>query len=141
MSLLPVRATDWKSKPLRTVNGARIYTYGQKRMELNLGLRRTYTHMFIIANVNGAILSTDFQHTLGLVSDLPGRRLRDPETQTLRYVIESSWPSITHENQDDAFLNLLKEYPSISILPFQGSFVLLHYLSYKSTTESQTLSD
>lgn len=36
-------------------------------MDLNLGLRRSFTHVFIVADVNSAILGTDFLQAFGLV--------------------------------------------------------------------------
>ena len=45
---------------LRAINGTLIHTYGEKCMELDLGLRSTYTHIFTVADVGCAILGTDF---------------------------------------------------------------------------------
>ena len=65
---------------LRVINSSLIHTYNEKCFELDLGLRRTYTHIFIVADVGCAILGADFLENLGLVVDLHGRYLRDQET-------------------------------------------------------------
>ena len=53
--------------------------YGEMCMALDLGLRKTDTHIFIVADVGCAILGADFLQNFGLV-DLHGQCLRDQET-------------------------------------------------------------
>ena len=83
MSLLPATSGVKHSCPnkltLRAVNGTLIHTYGEKCMELDLGLRRTYTHIFMVADVGCIILGADLLQNFWLV-DLHGRCLRDRET-------------------------------------------------------------
>ena len=55
-------------------------TYGEKCLALDLGLRRVYAHILIVADVGCAILGADFLQNFGLVVDLHGQCLRDQET-------------------------------------------------------------
>lgn len=48
-------------------------------MDFNLGLHKTYTHIFIVANGNNAILGANFLQKFGLV-DLNSQGLSKPET-------------------------------------------------------------
>ena len=71
MSLLPVTSSVKHSSPskltLRAVNGTLIHTYDEKYMELDLGLCRTYAHIFIVVDIDCAILGADILQNIGLV--------------------------------------------------------------------------
>ena len=47
---------------LFAANGSLISTYGTKQLHVDLGLRRPYTWIFIIANVQSAIIGADLLH-------------------------------------------------------------------------------
>ena len=64
---------------LQGVNGTRIATYGVHSCTLNLGLRRTFRWIFVLANVKHAILGADFLHHLGLIVDIRQCTLADPK--------------------------------------------------------------
>ena len=102
------------------------------------GLRKSFTHVFIVAKVNTAILGTDFLQAFGLVVDMTGQCLRDPDTQLATCGVvkagTSVGPQVAHANQDDAFLRLLKEYPSISVPSFHKEVLphsITHYIETK----------
>ena len=108
-------------------------------MDLNLGLRRSFTYIFIVADVNTAMLGTDFLQAFGLVVDMTGQCLRDPDTQlAICSVVKagtSVGPQVAHANLDDAFLRLLKEYPSISVPSFHKEVLphsMTHYIERKA---------
>lgn len=107
-------------------------------MDLNLGLHRTFTHIFIVADVDSAILGTDFLQAFGLVVDITGQCLKDPETHlTACGVVRTGTPlcpAVAHANQDNDFLSLLKEYPSISVPSFHRDVLphsTTHYIETK----------
>ena len=50
---------------LSAVNGLSIATYGTRSLTLNLGLRRTFHWIFIIADVSKPLLDADFIHHFG----------------------------------------------------------------------------
>jgi len=65
---------------LAAANGTTIYTYGQKTLMLNLGLRRPFTWQFVIADIAKPIIGADFLSHFDLVVDLKNRCLIDQVT-------------------------------------------------------------
>ena len=65
---------------LTVANETIINTYGQRVMDLNLGLRRAFAWAFVIADVECAILGADFLAHFGLTVDLKSRRIADTKT-------------------------------------------------------------
>ena len=123
VSIIPASAND-KSKPpaalrLQAVNGANISTFGQRLLPLNLGLRRVYKWVFVIADVPTAIIGIDFLRHFGLVVDLKNSVLTDSETTLMVNGIKSQQPStvprITVATQVDKKLyqELLQDFPQI----------------------------
>lgn len=82
-------------------------------MDFNLGLHKTYTHIFIVANGNIAILGINFLQKIGLVVDPNVQGLSNTETQLKACgVVRSGTPfssSLADANEDDMFLKCLKE--------------------------------
>ncbi|CAH8508541.1 unnamed protein product [Dicrocoelium dendriticum] len=65
---------------LQAANQTKIATYGQRLLTLNLGLRRNFTFIFLIADVQKPIIGIDFLTKFGLVVDLRCGKLRDGTT-------------------------------------------------------------
>lgn len=65
---------------LKAANGTPIPTFGTRSLSLNLGLRRVFRWIFVIANVNKPILGADFLHHFGIMVDLQKGRLVDTNT-------------------------------------------------------------
>ncbi len=65
---------------LMAVNNTSIRTYGKRSLTLNLGLRRSFQWVFIIADVQKPILGADFLRNFGLMVDMSRRQLVDSET-------------------------------------------------------------
>ncbi len=96
---------------------SRITTYGVRSCTLNIGLRRTFRLVFIIANVKQAILGADFLHHFGLVVDVRHRTLLDSTTHLRVNGLASSLSSgITRTRQDtnNPFLSLLSDFPGVT---------------------------
>ena len=68
VSVLPSSFNDRKQRQegcnLLAVNGSPINTFGKRSLTLDLGLRRTFRWVFIIANVQSPILRCRFPETL-----------------------------------------------------------------------------
>lgn len=100
---------------LQIVNSLLIHTY-------KLGLCRTYSHIFIVTDVNSALLGIGFLQTFSLITDLNGQCLKDPVAHIKACSVLKSGTllclTMAHANRDNAFLKFLKEYPSISVPPF-----------------------
>ena len=64
-----------KSPCLQAINNTLIPTYGIRLLTLNLGLRRTFKWVFIIADVSKAILGAGFLKHYGLLVGMKSHRL------------------------------------------------------------------
>lgn len=85
VSILPASRTDRlqqqaPSPCLRAVNSSAIKTYGQRSLTIEIGLRRTFRWIFIVADLPQPILGADFLSYFGLCVNLQARRLTDSTT-------------------------------------------------------------
>ena len=104
------------SYTLQAANGTAIKTFGQRLLTLDLGLRRNFSWIFVIAQVNHPILGIDFLSHFGLSVDLHSRKLSDSTTSLFVHGKPSSVSSIGIHPvypADPKFASLLKEYPEI----------------------------
>ena len=65
---------------LQAANGSSILTYGQRSVTLNIGLRRSFKHVFIVADVQQNILGADFLSRYSLLVDMKNKKLIDDLT-------------------------------------------------------------
>ena len=83
-SILTPYAKDRKNleanSKLRAANGSAINTYGERLINLNLGLHRKFSFPFIIADVGYNILGSDFLDEYDLLVDIRGKQLVDKVT-------------------------------------------------------------
>ena len=104
---------------LQAVNGTTIRTYGTRSLTLNLGLRRTFGWIFIVADVANPILGADFLQHFGLVVDMNRRRLIDSITnlkvQGIQAISTSPSPSLLPQSSSSPFDTILLEYPTITL--------------------------
>jgi hypothetical protein len=63
------------------VNNTPIATYGTRSLTLDLGLRRTFRWVFLVANVKNPILGADFLRHFSLLVDMRDNCLADGLTQ------------------------------------------------------------
>ncbi|XP_008481930.1 uncharacterized protein LOC103518629, partial [Diaphorina citri] len=83
ISLVPPTPQERRNKQsleLFAANGSRINTYGQRLLQLNIGLRRTYPFAFTIAEVMSPIIGADFLREYGIMVDIKNACLHDPLT-------------------------------------------------------------
>ncbi len=87
VSVVPV--TNEKQHPTKSsllaANGTPITVYGEKLISVNLGLRRQFDWVFIIADVRHAIIGADFLQHFQLLVDISGKRLLDNDTKLSTY--------------------------------------------------------
>lgn len=84
VSVIPPKQSDRKNKSPLTLTAANksvIQTFGNTILELDLGLRRTFSHLFIIADVGYPIIGADFLSHFSLLPDLRNRKLIDGNTE------------------------------------------------------------
>jgi hypothetical protein len=71
------RCKERANYDLCAANGTTIHTYGWLPLSLNLGLRRSFTWRFIVADVTHPIIGVDFLSHFGLLVDCRNNRLLD----------------------------------------------------------------
>ena len=117
VSVLPPSFTDRKHPPdkltLTAVNHTPISTYGTRSLTLNLGLRRSFPWIFIIADVQKPIIGADFLRHFGLMVNMRQCQLTDASTHLRVQGILSSdtspSPSILPPNSGNPFHAILAD--------------------------------
>lgn len=124
--------------PLYAANGTKttqIGVYGEKRIAIDLDLRRDFTWNFVLADVSQPIIGYDFLSHSDLLVDCKRSRLIDNTTglhtigKTQRGTKETEIKTIDYSHQ---FANLLSEFPSITSmekLPINSS--VFHHIETK----------
>ena len=109
------------NRPLQAVNHSSIQIYGEKSVLLDLGLRRAFHWVFIVAAVSFPFLGADFLHRFNLSVDLRHRRLIDTTTDcsAIASVVSASalspsFLSPADTFTSDSFSNLLAEFKDIT---------------------------
>lgn len=81
VSVLPVTSKSFDVRPtavmLYAANGSPIKVVGEKRVKLDLGLRRDFHWSFVVADVTSPIIGSDFIKYYDLLIDLRRNRLID----------------------------------------------------------------
>ena len=102
---------------LIAANGSPIKSYGTSNLELSLGLRRTFSHIFVVADVTHPILGADFLHEHGLLLDIQQKRLFDTKTLRVNAIAHQipnpEIPSIAARG-NALFDDLLNKYPQLT---------------------------
>ena len=118
--IIPPTAADWKHKQelgLPAVNGSPIPTYGTRSITLDLGLRRVFRWIFIVADIQTPILGADFHREYGLLVNLRQGHLLDATTSLqskgIIYHIASPSPSLTQLHNTE-YHAILTEFPSVT---------------------------
>ena len=122
ISAIPPSHLDRRHPPdkltLMAVNDTPIHTYGKRSLTLNLGLRRSFPWIFIIAEVQKPILGADFLRHFGLLVDMKQHQLIDIATHLrIQGVLSSDpspSPSICPKRASNPYLNLLSEFPALT---------------------------
>ncbi|GFY80132.1 transposon Ty3-I Gag-Pol polyprotein [Trichonephila inaurata madagascariensis] len=99
-------------------NDSTIKTYGQKLLKLDLNLLRSFPWNFIIADVNTAIIGSDFLNKYGLIIDIKNMRLIDPLTKlfTKGERFTGSEPQIKTlaASLDSEYSAILRDFPDLT---------------------------
>lgn len=99
-------------------NGSPITTYGNHRLNVDIGLRRPLQWEFIIADVNGPIIGADFLSHYDLLIDLKRNRLIDNVTHLTSSCLRRQIAEIQLRTYDkmNPLADLLREYVDITRL-------------------------
>ena len=119
--MLPPTRTDRKHPQegcnLLGLNRSSIPTYGKRSLTLNLGLRRVFKWIFIVANVQAPILGADFLRHFSLLVDIKHSHLIDTTTQLrVQGMISrttSPSPSFLPLQPTNVFTSIVAKYPAV----------------------------
>lgn len=105
-----------QSFELSAANGSIISTYGSKLLNVDLGLRRKFSHIFILASVSRPIIGADFLIKHGLLVDLKHQKLIDPKTNLSTKVMKAvvNTPSPKQFSVEKKYGDILKTYPLLT---------------------------
>lgn len=105
--------------PLYAANGTKITTYGTKLLNLNLGSKRSYNWIFIIADTNQPIIGADLLEHFNLSVNLKQKSLFDKD---LNFYIKTevknqsniSIQTLSSINTGNEYYQILKEFPALT---------------------------
>lgn len=141
ISVIPASLADRSQRPradftLQAANRSKISTYGQRLLTLDLGLRRRFPWVFVIADVPTALLGADFLDAFHLVLDVSRRRLQDFTTKLFvacdQCSMQSPAVSVSIATNSPAYEALLHRFPSLySQRPFDGQVkhTVVHHIT------------
>ena len=102
---------------LQAINHSPIMTFGNCSITLNIGLRRSFRWMFVIADIKHAILGADFLRHYNLLVDVKHSALIDTLTHLQVHGLltqeASPSPSLPDVVPQDVLATILAEFPSI----------------------------
>ncbi|UYV83240.1 hypothetical protein LAZ67_23000261, partial [Cordylochernes scorpioides] len=112
----PVKNARPSHKQLFAANGSIIHTYGERHLELDLGLGRLFRWPFIIADVGVSIIGADFLQHYGLIVDLRNHRLSDPVSSlhSIGQVSPSPAVSIHLTIANSPYSRILRQFPELT---------------------------
>ena len=133
------RGVTSQGPSLQAVNNTTIATYGTCSLTLDLGLRRTFRWVFVIADVSKAILGADFLKHYGLSVDMRSQRLIDSSTQlkvrgTTSSVTSSLVLSLLPQQLAPEYERIIRDFPSIT-RPYNHDLEIKHDVTHHIETK------
>ena len=118
LSVFPADKNDTQSEDdssLVAANGTKINSYGEKLLNLNLGLRREFVWPFVIADVQYPILGADFLSYFNLSISMHDRTIIDNVTDITHKVESCECPFVSvSATSDGHHVEILSRYPSLT---------------------------
>nr|VZI34709.1 unnamed protein product [Spirometra erinaceieuropaei] len=121
VSVVPPTPAERKTRSsfcLTTANNSSLPTFGQRSITLDLGLRRIFRWVFIIADVSVALIGADFLAHFNLLVDLKNRRLVDCITDLHARCQSDVNPCVNPLTvmpiSDCPFHSLLRQFPRLT---------------------------
>ena len=147
VSVIPPSPTKRHKQPdlltLQAVNNTSIKTYGKRSLTLNLGLRRAFRWVFVIADIQRPILGADFLRHFSLLVDIRHHRLSDGLTQLRVQGISCNYqspsPSILPRHSSSIYDSLLAEFSSL-VQPCTSQTPLRHSVTHHIKTTGPPVS-
>lgn len=106
-------------------------------LEVSLGLRRSFSHSFVVASVNRPIIGADFLKRFGIIVDLHSKKLIDSRTEleVNGIVMNEIHSSPKFFQIDNEFQSILNQYPSLCEEP-DFSFPVKHSVVHHILTQT-----
>ncbi|XP_033213906.1 uncharacterized protein LOC117170972 [Belonocnema kinseyi] len=123
ISLLPADSKTLKLKPsnltLFAANDTHVLTYGERRLSLNLNLRREFSWNFCTAAVPSAIIGADFLAHFRLVPFLHESSLVDTviEQKSKGFLKHAPSFGLSLIDRSASFYSILADFPEITSIP------------------------
>ena len=118
---------------LQAVNNTSIRTYGKRSLTLDLGLRRTFRWVFVIADIKHPILGADFLRHFALLVDMCRHRLTDGLTHLLIQGVtcntKSLSPSVLPRKPMSTYDKILAAFPSL-VQPYTPEAPIRHDVTH-----------
>lgn len=141
VSVVPPSHTD---KPhasnglqLQAANNTSIRTFGRRSLTLDLGLRRNFRWVFIVADVKHPILGADFLSRYNLLVDMRHSKLTDSLTQLhvngIQTTSSSLQPTLLPRNPANSYEAILSEFPEVT-QPSSGERPIKYSITHHITT-------
>lgn len=117
---------------LFAANGTRIATYGTIAVDLDLGLRRSFTWFFVVADVNSPIIDIDFLCHYGLLVDPRNKQLVDTTTKLMAigYGSNAKVTAIKTVFGESVYHKLLSKYPELTRPPVFRKDLIKHKVQH-----------
>ena len=119
VSVIPPSFSDRRNPQgltLHAANNTSIHTYGTRSLSLDLGLRRVFRWIFLIADVKTPIIGSDFLSHHGLIVDVNKKQLLDNTTNLQVNVLFSREAKLSLTplpNSSNPFTSIVSQYPTI----------------------------
>ena len=144
VSVLPPSGPPSTHRPTGfDTNNSAIATFGTRSLTLNLGLRRTFRWIFIVADVKNPILGADFLRHYNLLVDVRRNRLLDMLTQLQVQGIvshdSSPSPTVQPTEPKSEYDAILSEFPAVT-QPRYGEHPVKHDVTHHVETTGPPVS-
>lgn len=137
ISVLPTKCKrGGNGECLRAANGSLISTYGERVLNIDLGLRREFKWKFVIADVSCGIIGADFLHYFDLVIDIHNHRLVDNQTKLYisGRISSSPLPSVRSFIASTKYDKILLKFPAL-LKPMAAEIPVNHSIEHHIVTK------
>ena len=126
-----------RSPRLQAANHSQISTFGQRLLDVDLGLRRQFKWVFVIADVRFPILGADFLSHFNLAVDVAQRQLVDTTTNFRATGpasdVSNSFSNLLTSDCPDSYSSLLAEFPEL-VRPNNTESPVKHNVTHRIVT-------
>ncbi|XP_064485906.1 uncharacterized protein LOC135398431 [Ornithodoros turicata] len=124
VSVLPATPSDRRLPPLfhlTAANNTTIPVLRQQILNLNIGLRRNFSWLFLVASVGQPILGADFLQHFGLTVNVRNKLLLDTCKKLSVHVMNGNRPpcadTVTLSALTSPYASILRDFPSLTQPP------------------------